>query len=97
MELLPTDAYFITEKCVVSQIQPNNGNDFELSEVQKYVDGYIEVLSLSEEQIMIINEEGKFTKGVNQVATAIAHLHRAIQECDYIAGDVVICPSAMLQ
>lgn len=97
MELLPTDAYFITEKCVVSQIQPNNGNDFELPEVQKYVDGYIEVLSLSEEQIMIINEEGKFTKGVNQVATAIAHLHRAIQEYDYIAGDVVICPSAMLQ
>ena len=97
MELLPTNAYLITEKYGVSQIKPNNGKDFELSEVQKHVNGYIEVVRLTDGQIMIVNEEGKFSKGVNQIATAIAHLHRAIQESDYIAGDAVICPSVMLQ
>lgn len=96
MEILPTNAYLITEKCGVSQIKPKNGTDFELEEVQKYVDGYIEIVQLTDEQIMIVNEEGKFTKGCNQIASAIAHLHRAIGQRDYITGDVVICPSKML-
>lgn len=63
MELLPARAYLITEKCGVSQIKPKNGRDFELEEAQRYVDGYIEVVRLTDDQIMIINEEGKFTKG----------------------------------
>lgn len=96
MALLPVNAYLITEKCEVSRVEPENGKEFELSEVQRYVDGYIEVVRLTDEQIMIINEEGKFAKGCNQIATAIAHLHGAIGQCDYIAGDAVICPSKML-
>lgn len=96
MELLPANAYLITEKGEVSQIAPKNGKDFELEEAQRYVDGYIEIVKLNDEQIMIVNEEGKFSKGCNQIATAIAHLHRAIDQQDYISGDVVICPSKML-
>ena len=97
MELLPTNAYLITEKLEVSKIKPKNGKNFDLREVQKYVDGYIQVVRLTDEQIMIVNAEGKFTKGCNQIATAIAILHRAIFQNDYIAGDVVICPSEMLR
>lgn len=97
MEMIPTCAYLITEKYEVSQIEPKNGNDFGLEELQKFIDGYIEIVWLNDEQIMIVNEEGKFTKGCNQIATAIAHLHRAIGQHDYIAGDVVLCPSTMLQ
>lgn len=97
MEMLPTNAYLITEGCEVSQITPDNGTDFTLEEVQKYVDGYIEVVTLTDVQIMIVNEEGKYNKGCNQIATAIAHLHRAIYGRDYIAGDAVICPSKMLR
>lgn len=96
MELLPINAYLITEKCEVIMVKPKNGKDFELSEVQQYVDGYIEVVHLTDDQIMIVNEEGKFTKGCNHIASAIAHLHRAIDQYDYIAGDAVICPSKML-
>lgn len=96
MEILPTNAYLITEKCGVSQISPENGKEFRLAEVQKYVNGYIEIVRLNDEQIMVVNEEGEFTKRCNQIASAIAHLHRAISRCDYIAGDVVICPSKML-
>lgn len=96
MELLPTKAYLITEKCGVSQVAPKRGREFQLEEIQRYVGGYIEVVRLTDDQIMIVNEEGKFTKGCNQIATAIAHLHRAIGQRDYIAGDAVICPSKML-
>lgn len=96
MEILPTNAYLISEECEVSQISPKDGRNFELEEAQKYVDGYIEIVRLSEKQIMIVNEEGKFIKGCNQIATAIAHLHHAIEQRDYIAGDVVICPTKML-
>lgn len=96
MEILPTHAYLITEDYEVSEINPANGNFFELEEAQRYVDGYIEVVNLNDSQIMIVNEEGKFTKGCNQTATAIARLYNAIASNDYISGDAVICPSAML-
>lgn len=96
MELLPTNAYLITEKCGVSQVAPKSGREFQLEEIQRYVGGYIEVVRLTDDQIMIVNGEGKFTKGCNQIATAIAHLHRAIGQRDYIARDAVICPSKML-
>lgn len=96
MELLPTNAYLITEKSGVSQVTPKSGREFRLEEIQRYVGGYIEVVRLTDDQIMIVNEEGKFTKGYNQIATAIAHLHQAISQRDYIAGDAVICPSKML-
>jgi len=92
MELLPTNAYLITEKCGVSQVAPKRGREFQLEEIQQYVDGYIEVVRLTDDQIMIVNEEVKFTQGCNQIATAIARLHQR----NYIAGYAVICLLKML-
>lgn len=96
MELLPTKAYQITTGGEITELSPRNGATFELDEVQKAVEGYIEVVRLTDEQIMIVNEEGKFDKKYNAFATAIAHLHRAIPILDYICGNAVICPSEML-
>lgn len=96
MELLPTKAYQITTGGEIAEISTWNGVTFELDEVQKAVEGYIEVVRLTEKQIMIVNEEGKFDKRYNAFATAIAHLHGAIPVRDYICGNVVICPSEML-
>ena len=62
-----------------------------LEEMQKFVGGYIEVLHISKELTMVIDEEGKLNdKPINQEATNIAHEHEAIFEMDYIAGDVLI-------
>lgn len=43
------------------EIQPQNGTDFSLEELQKYVDGYIQVIPLrnQEDEILVINEDGK--------------------------------------
>ncbi len=97
MELLPDKAYLIRENGDIKPIMPSNGTDFELAEMQGYVAGFIEVVHLSDNQIMVVDEEGKFSKGGNVFATAIADLHKAIRSNDYIAGDAVICPSDMLR
>ncbi len=56
MELLPTNAYLITEKCGVSQVAPKRSREFQLEEIQRYVGGIIKVVRLTDDQIMIVNE-----------------------------------------
>lgn len=97
MELNRNTAYHITALGEIRQIAPKNGSDFKLKEVQTLVDGYIEVLYLNAEWIMILNEEGKFSKGYNDKATQMAHSWHAIRDDDYICGDVVVCLSEQLR
>ena len=96
MILESTKAYMITDEGEIEEISPKDGREFELEEVQKIVEGYIEIVYLNDKQIMIVNEEGKFDKSYNPFATSIAQLHRALWRDDYICGTVVICPSSML-
>ena len=97
MEMTPDKAYIISESGDVREIKPENGTDFSLEEAQQVVDGYIEVVYLNDKQIMIVNEEGKFTKKCNPIATAIARLNRALFTFDYISGDIILSPTEMLQ
>lgn len=97
MELLPDKAYHITVAGMIAEVIPADGEGFELDEVQSRVEGYIEIVRINDEQIMVVNEEGKFGKPYNPFATAIAHLNNAIGSRDYICGNVVLCPSSMLQ
>lgn len=75
------------------EIQPQNGTDFCLEELQKYVDGYIQVIALrnQEDEILVINEDGKERYPTNKTATDLALKHRAIFSWDWIDGDVVLC------
>lgn len=93
-----TQAYHLTTNGEIFSIEPENGTDFSLKEVQTYVDGFIEVIYLNKELIMIVNEEGKLSPlPTNDLASLIAYKCEAISNKDYIAGDVVICPSVMLK
>lgn len=78
-----------------TEIQPQNGTDFSLEELQKYVDGYIQVIQLhnQEDEILVINEDGKDRYPTNQTATELALFNRAIFHWDWIDGDVVLCKS----
>lgn len=96
MELQPAKAYLITVGGDINEISPENGKTFELKEAQAHVEGYIEIVHLNKDQIMIVNEDGKFDKEYNVIATGIADLHKALWSGDYICGNVVICPSPML-
>ena len=76
---------------------PSNGTDFSLAELQEAVDGKIEIIRLTDVVIMVVNDEGKFTKHVNAVATILALLNGAIFRTDYVCGDVLLCPSDMVK
>lgn len=81
----------ITMDGLVRDARPSNGCSFNLEECQQVVDGYIEIVYLQPDMVMVINEEGKFTKEPNSVATMIARAHNAICPNDYIAGNCLIC------
>ena len=70
---------------------PENGTDYELSELQGLVGGWIEVVNLQESgYILVVNEEG-LLKGLpwNPAASAVAGMD--------IVGDAVLCPSDCLK
>lgn len=79
------------------KVVPANGNDFSLEEAQKIVGGYIEVVNLTDGNILVCNEEGKLMSMENNPkATEIAVKHNALLEGDYMVGNVLLCSSDML-
>lgn len=74
----------------VEDIQPANGTDYELEELQGYVDGLIEIVPLTDGEIMVVNEEGYINDlPLNPLATAI--FQNATGNDSYIFGNVVVC------
>lgn len=75
----------------IVEVEPDNGLDFSLEELQSFVDGYIEIAYLDNERVIVINEEGKINNlPYNENATA--EYNRAMRcRADYIAGDALIC------
>ena len=77
-------------------VEPKNGKDFKLDELQGFVGGYIEVVDVltgaPKGSIMIVNEEGKL-KGLpyNGIASAMVGF------LDAIVGDVLVCDREMVK
>lgn len=76
----------------VLNIEPKNGSDFSLEELKEIVRGYIEILPLDDDEIMVLNEDGK-CKNLAINAMATYRLQVAGYHGDYIVGDVLICRS----
>lgn len=89
----------ITQSSKLKPIKPQNGKCFTLEELQTYVRGYIEVIYLKNDNIMILNEEGKFDTRLqkNEMATQMAMIDEAIYPGDCIVGDVIVCPRNMVK
>lgn len=77
----------------VTMVEPKNGTDFSLEELQAIVGGYIEILHTNDDnKIIVVNEEGKVNDlEVNRNATVGALAVGAISIYDYIAGDALFC------
>lgn len=78
-------------------VAPANGTDYTLEELQGLVEGYIEIVTLTENTIMVVNEEGKGCLPKNVKATVMAKALGAIFPEDYIAGDALLCASDMVK
>lgn len=74
----------------VVPVTPNNGLDFTLSELQKFVGGYIELMYLPEDKVLVVNEDGLF-KGLSLNAFASGLVGRPI------VGNVVYMQSEMVK
>lgn len=68
------------------EVQPKNGTDYSLGELQGFVGGYIEIVYLEGGGIMVANEEG-LLEGlpINSIASMTAGT--------VIVGDVLVCKS----
>lgn len=75
------------------EVKPKNGTDFQFDELKDIVGGYIEIIYLynDKDEIMVMNEEGKFGCKFNSKATLLAKKYKAIHESDYVCGDVLVC------
>ena len=75
-------------------VNPSNGSNFSLDELQSYVGGYIEIISIGN-QSLILNEEGKRNDlKVNEKATTM--FKNQYGNVDFVVGDVLVCPSEMV-
>lgn len=72
-----------------------NGRSFTLAELYKLLDCQtVEVVPLSRELILIIDEEGKFARPayLNLLATAVWHQHQPqARGIDSIVGRAILC------
>ena len=82
--IIKTDGYVIN-------IEPKDGKEFSLEEMQTIVSGYIEIVDLPDGNYMVVNEDGKL-KGlaINHVATQI-YTNALPGVYDVIVGDVLVC------
>lgn len=74
----------------VEAIRPDNSTDFSFKELQGYVGGYIEIVRLPNNYILVVDEEGVLKqKKLNKKASELAG--------QPIVGDVVLCKSKMVR
>ena len=84
-------AHIIKTDGTIIEVQPKNGTDFQLEELQAVVEGYIQIVRLDNDKVMVVNEDGKFQCEWNGAATTIAKAYGAIRFNDYISGNVLVC------
>lgn len=73
------------------------GTTYTLEELQGAVEGYIEIITLPTNLLMVLNEEGKL-KGLprNEMATLLVRVTQAVSAGDFVVGDVLICDAELL-
>jgi len=73
-------------------VLPKNGVSFTLKELKGFVDGFIQVIFLSDGRLMILNEEGKLYDKYKYNPTATNLAKDILFGGDSIVGDVLVTP-----
>lgn len=79
--------------------EPANRKFFELEELQEVVGGYIELVELPDDMLMVVNEEGIPRKlPLNVLATAVTHRYGIADKFNGgVRGNVIICKKGQIQ
>lgn len=73
---------------VMEEVVPNDGKKFSLEEAQAIVDGYVELIHLEGDDILLCDEEGLIkNKPVNIMATK--HAKQLGWRGDFLVGNVM--------
>ena len=75
-------------------IEPKNGTDFSLEELQTIVDGHIEIVQIGDERIMVVNEEGRLLNLPHNYAAS--RITSPLGFVD-IVGNVLVCHTSMVK
>ena len=80
-------AQWIKANGEIIDVEPKNGKDFGLDELQSFVGGYIEIVETSDFRLIVVDEEGKLKRKLyNHYATMMYG-----KQNDVIVGDVLVC------
>ena len=83
------DIIYKTNGAVI-ETSPKNGTNYTLEELKEIVGGYIEIIHLTKNKIMVINDEGKLINlPHNENATILFRL--CLDTIDFIVGDALVC------
>lgn len=81
----------------IIEVEPKNGSDFSLEELQSFVGGSIEVVPLTDGEYMVVNEEGKL-RNLPYNSTATKVYNDALDwEGDWIVGDALVCRETQIK
>ncbi len=78
----------------IQEITPQNGAFFKLYELNEFVGGYIELVYLSDNRLMVVNEEGKIMGLPVNIKATREVVMSGIN--DVIVGDVLICDDSQI-
>ena len=74
------------------EVKPRYGKKFKLEELQKFVGGYIELVTLADRRQMFVNEDGKYKADLERNAAATKLFHEAGgMPNDQIVGNAIVC------
>jgi hypothetical protein len=83
---------FLYKSCgEIVPVLPVNGTSFTLKELSSFVNGYVQVITLSDGRLMVLNEEGKIN-GLKENDTATKLAKAVLFNDDFIVGDVLVTP-----
>lgn len=81
----------------IIDVEPKNGKDFSLKELQSIVGGYIDIVYLKSGNILVVNDEGAINgMPLNKKATLLYNeslKEQGYNEPQYIFGNVLVCKS----
>ena len=82
--------YFISTSVEPQKVSPQKGSHYTLKELQAYVEGYIEIVYVEDNVIMVVNEEGMLRDmHFNPIASKIAR--------QPIFGNALLCLSSEIK
>lgn len=74
--------------CIVKEVQPKNGEKISLEEVQALVDGYVKLIHLDGDNILLFDGDGVLRfKRINTLATS--HAKQLGWKGSYLVGSVL--------